>query len=328
MNARRQPNAAERVEMMLSVLPWLAAQSGPVAMTEVADKFGADPGRLRDDLMAVFLDVEPIVGPDHMVVVDLDEESDEVSVTLPGSFEQPPRLDHTEALHLLAAGIALAEEPGADAALSPAVAKLTEALGPSAVTALQIDLGRGDPGIRQVVRDALLHRKQLEITYFAWSSDAVTTRRVDPWAVRSFEGQWYLSGFCHESDGMRHFRLDRVLAAEAVGESAAFDVPEQVEEPAASIGEGGQLVRFRIAPHAAWLVQSHPIEEWHDDGDTIDVTMRIHNNAWLDRLLVRLGPDATAEDLSTGESLLPRRVAAAERILQRYRQSDSNSGDR
>lgn len=324
--SRRRLSAAERVELMLSVLPWLAAK-GPTPLTEVAEQFGADPDQLRADLETVFYEVEPLPGPDHMVEVDIDPDGGIVSVHLPGSFEEPPRLDHVEALLLLAAGSALAGEPGSDVALAPALEKLTRALGKGAETALQVDLGRGDPAVRAEVRTALAERRRLELTYFAWSSDEVSRRTVDPWAVRSFEGHWYLSGHDHDRGALRHFRLDRVLTARSSGPTGAFDVPGEVEEPEDQLREGGRRVGLRLPPQAAWVVESHPVQRWEDIGNAVHVELRVHSDAWLDRLLVRLGPEATAMDLDTDESLLPRRAAAAERILSRYHRSGVATGD-
>ena len=41
---------------------------------------------------------------------------------------------------------------------------------------------------------------------------------------------------------------------------------------------------------------------------------------WLERLLLRLGPSASARDLDTGEDLGVLASAAAGRILERYRE--------
>lgn len=324
--AAHRPSAAQRVELMLSVLPWLAA-TGPTPLAEVAVQFGADPAQLRADLETVFYEVEPLPGPDHMVEVDIDPDDDTVSVHLPGSFEEPPRLDHAEALLLLAAGTALVGEPGTDVALAPALEKLTAALGQGAGTALQVDLGRGDPSVRAVARAALAERRRLELTYFAWSSDEVTDRTIDPWAVRSFEGHWYLSGYDHDRSALRHFRLDRVLAAASTGPTGAFEVPHEVEEPEDRLGDGGRRVALRLPPQAAWVVEGHPLQSWADDGDSVQVELLVHSDPWLDRLLVQLGPGTTATDLESGESLLPRRVQAARRILSRYR-SGATADDR
>ena len=308
---------AERVEVMLCVLPWLAAEGG-APLAEIAAHFGEDPEQLRTDLLAVFYDVEPELGGQSMVEVTIDEEdSDFVSVRLPGSFEEPPNLDQGEALMLLAAGTAMSGQPGADRALEPALVKLEAALGPGARNAVQVELGRGDPDVRRVLDAAQSEGRQVEITYFSWYSDEVSTRTVDPWALRSVKGHWYLTGWCHERDALRHFRLDRVLSARE-GDATASPAPEEVEVPDGDFAAAGRQVILEIPQEAAWAVDSFPIQDWQDREGVVEVTLGVHDDTWLDRLLLRLPPEATARDASTGEDLGVRRADAARRILRRH----------
>jgi predicted DNA-binding transcriptional regulator YafY len=59
-----------------------------------------------------------------------------------------------------------------------------------------------------------------------------TKREVDPYGVMHREGYWYAVGYCHLREGMRLFRLDRVLEAEMLEETfarpAGLDSPEAV----------------------------------------------------------------------------------------------------
>ncbi len=45
-----------------------------------------------------------------------------------------------------------------------------------------------------------------------------TERDVDPYGVMNREGLWYFVGHCHLRDGLRLFRVDRIIEAEASGE--------------------------------------------------------------------------------------------------------------
>lgn len=318
-----KPKAAERVEVMLCVLPWLAATGG-APLSEVALKFGVDPGQLRADLRQVFYEVAT-VDPGTMVEVRFDGEEGEseaedpfVTVHLPGSFEEPPGLDHDEALKLLVAGSAMAGQPGAEAALDPALDKLAASLGEGARGAVQVDLGGAEPAIREVLHAAVRDRRQVRIDYFAWTTDEVSRRTVDPWAVRSIEGHWYLTGHCHERDALRHFRLDRILSAEPAGDPGAFERPEEVDPPDADFTAGGRTVRLAIPHDAAWVVESYPVQAWEDREDHLEVTLGVHNDTWLERLLLRLPPEARATDADTGEDLGGHRDGAARRILARH----------
>ena len=76
--------------------------------------------------------------------------------------------------------------------------------------------------------------------------------------------------------------------------------------------------RYACEPEAHWVAEAHPVEavERLEDG-TMRVTLAITATAWLERLLVRLGPDATVE--STSGNIAPDLAqVTARRILSRY----------
>ena len=69
---------------------------------------------------------------------------------------------------------------------------------------------------------------------------------------------------------------------------------------------------------AGWVTEQYPIESQEDLGDgRRRVTLAVTGRAWLERLLLRLGPDARvhAADAGLGEA----GADAARRVLTRYR---------
>lgn len=314
MEPQRPMNDRERVEVMLSVLPWLAARGG-ATLQETALTFGVDPEHLRSDLLEVFYNVEPTVGADSMVEVHIDDDDDYVSVRLPGSFEEPPELDHAEALALLAASVALLGHPGTDRALGTAVDKLQDALGIKDPSAFQIDLGGGDPGVRRLLAEAIEAGVRVELQYFSWSTDEVGRRQVDPWALRSIEGHWYLTGWCHDREGVRHFRTDRVLGAEMTTEPVIREAPPLPQRPVGAT-TAQRTVTVELAATEAWVVDSLPTTSFEDRGETVRVGLEVLSQGWLDRLLLTLGERATVID-DDGTDLAPRRRQVARGILER-----------
>jgi proteasome accessory factor C len=308
------PSTRERVETMLALLPWLGAREG-ATVEEICDRFGTDPETLRDDLTSVFLNVEPEVGPDHMIDVIID--GDWVTVDLADYFHRPPRLDHNEALLLLAAGTALQRDERLRDVLPGAVEKLADSLGPGAVDALEVDLGPADPEVLAELEAALAERTQVEMAYFSWGRDELADRVVDPWALRSIDGHWYLTGWCHLREAPRHFRVDRILRISPVGPASAFEVPELLGDPVHPEGEG-QRVELRVPAEDSWMLMGEPVEEWREQGDDVVVVLRVMAEAYLDRLLLRLGPHTVALSSGTGESLAPRRRSVAAAILRRH----------
>jgi proteasome accessory factor C len=260
-----------------------------------------------------------------MVEVNIDEDDDDfVTVRLPGSFGEPPHLDHSEALALLAAGSALAAERGSEVALVPALDKLRSILGPGAAQALEIDLGGGDPAVRDLLSRALEAGEAVELHYFSWGSDEVGHRLVDPWALHSVQGHWYLTGWCNDRNAMRHFRLDRVLGAALSGTPVTHEAPADIPRPLSGFDrvqpepeDAVRHVKLSIPASAAWVIDSHPLASFSDRGEVVEATLVVTHDTWLDRLLLRLPPGSTATD-EDGTNLLPRRAAAARRILARH----------
>lgn len=78
-------------------------------------------------------------------------------------------------------------------------------------------------GVRERRRVRLRHRSDL---------GEVTEREVDPYGVVHREGYWYAVGYDHLREGMRLFRLDRVLEMELLETTfvrpPGFDTPDQV----------------------------------------------------------------------------------------------------
>jgi proteasome accessory factor C len=75
-------------------------------------------------------------------------------------------------------------------------------------------------------------------------------------------------------------------------------------------------VTLRLAPAAEWVVESHPYESAtrHKDGSWA-VVLAVSEPAWLERLLVSLGPDAT---VVAPPHLVDLGAAAAARLRARY----------
>jgi predicted DNA-binding transcriptional regulator YafY len=80
---------------------------------------------------------------------------------------------------------------------------------------------------------AVQRQEQVWLHYRALHGDA-TERAVDPYGVLYRNGYWYMGGYCHLRQGLRAFRLDRVVAVQfnetAFVRPADFDVLAFIEE--------------------------------------------------------------------------------------------------
>jgi len=309
--------ANERLQRLLALVPWVAAQDGPT-IEEVCARFELTPERLLADLELVsMVGVHPFT-PDELV--DVVVEDGRVWAHYALSFRRPLRLTPEQGLALVAAGRTLLAVPGADpeGPLARGLAKLAATLGLDPDEAMDIDLGDAPAGTIEVLEHGIAEGRQVEIDYYAYGRDERTTRTIDPYRVYATQGQWYVVGHCHRAGGDRVFRVDRIAGATLL--DTTFERPS--EGPGLEVftaGPGDPRVIIELAPDARWVLEQYPIDEVVELGDgrcraTIAVTAR----PWLERLLLRLGPDGRLVD-STGEPV-EADVArgAAQRVLARY----------
>jgi proteasome accessory factor C len=75
-------------------------------------------------------------------------------------------------------------------------------------------------------------------------------------------------------------------------------------------------VTLRLAPDAAWVLESHPHESAESlPGGASRVVLAISEQAWLERLLLTLGPDVRVEG---PDAFVDLAASAAARLSARY----------
>ena len=307
-------SAGHRVRRLLAMIPWMTANS-PVPVEEVCRRFGVTRTALLADLEVLpFVGVPPYT-PDTMIGVDIDD--DLISVHLAEPFDRPLRLSAPQALALIAAGRSIREVPGADPGdpLQRALTKVAAALGvdPERV---HVELGDVERSTLDALNGAISTRRSVEIGYFSYGRDEHSVRTVDPHRLYADRGNWYLVAWCHRSEDVRVFRVDRIDSIEVL--DAAF-TPRPDASSIAVFRPSGEdpRVTLDLHPSARWVVEQYPTESIEEatDGHLL-VTMAISAVPWLERLLVRLGPAARVVDADP--ELAGVGAAAAERILARY----------
>jgi proteasome accessory factor C len=306
---------------MLAIVPWVAAHPDGVTIDEICARFDVDRERLIDDLdTASLVGVAPYT-PDLMIEVLV--EDDRVWIELPMAFDRPFRLTPDEGLALLAAGSSLlamsGSHDGEAGPLASALRKIADLLDVDPDDALRIELGRADSETLATLRAAIADRHQVELDYYSFNRDDHAVRVVDPARLWSDAGQWYLGGYCHLATDDRVFRLDRIKEVTVLG-------------PVPSTASGAGAVRsftprasdprvvLDLSPNARWVVSQYPVDDVTElDDGRVRVTLAISARPWLERLLVRLGPDAEVVDAEP--SLAAAGRDAAGRILARYERS-------
>lgn len=80
-----------------------------------------------------------------------------------------------------------------------------------------------NPQIWDRVARALHLSKRLRIHYLKPGSEQPKARDIDPYHVVSFQGEWYLIGFCHQREEIRTFAISRIK--EASESATSFSIP-------------------------------------------------------------------------------------------------------
>lgn len=308
MNPR--PGAEDDLTRVLALVPWIISHPGSTK-AEIAQRFGITVAQLEKDLWLLLMVGVPPYSPGDYI--DVDPDSDTVEIRLADYFTRPLRLSPTEGLALLAAGRALLAVPGSDPAgpLATAIDRLAGAL-----EGVDVVVDVGEPVFLAEVRAAALGGERIEIDYWSAGRDRLSTRRIDPGPPFFAVGQWYTDAHCHQADDNRMFRLDRIRAVRPTGETFTPVLDGDGPPPIFTASEGDTRVTVLLPPGADWVTESTPVESVDDlDDGGQRVVLTVGATAWLERLLLQVGPGARITDPADHRDLPAR---AARRILTRY----------
>ena len=222
------------------------------------------------------------------------------------------------ALRTLREGSTDEERPIVDRVL----AKIEAAAGESIAAQVEVLLPRTAArinGLKTILEQAIREGRQIRLVYYVPSRDEATDRVVDPLAVGSQDGFEYLDAWCHQADDQRLFRVDRISSAEVLDTPVADhpDVrPRDLTDGIFQASDEDVPVTLALGPGARWVSEYYPMESVEEDGaGGLTVTLRVGDQAWLTRLMLRLGnrarivaPAAWADDVRQ----------AAHRALQNY----------
>lgn len=291
--------ATQRLSRLLAMVPWLLQRQG-VPLAEAARHFGISEDQLVKDLELLFVCGTPGHLPDDLI--DADWESGKIFLDNADPISRPLRLGVDEAVALIAGLRTLADVPGLHDrdVLATALDKLSAAAGEAAASAdaVRVDLSRGaQEHVLAAARDAVRRGRRVRLRYLVPSRDETTDRDVDPMRVVNAGDHWYLEGWCHRAEGVRLFRVDRVL------DIVVLDLegkPPRGAAPRATPRKGDRdlftpsaedlLVTVELEPGARWVAEYYPVEDVAElPGGRLRVQLRTASEEWLPRLALRLG---------------------------------------
>ncbi|MDA8080072.1 MAG: WYL domain-containing protein [Actinomycetota bacterium] len=292
-------SATAMYSVLVKILPWLARKKS-TTVVEISKTFG-----ITDSEVIRLLEVAACCGlppytPDSLLEIIVEDDGTVDSFIDMEIITSPRKLTTLEAMVLATTALVALKVPGIhqDQYLLSALAKLKKSLSKFDVAVSEVDVGMEEPYFLKDLRTAANERRSVEITYFSSSSERVSTRQVDPYQLFTESGRWYLRGFCHLTDEIRHFSLGRIISCELT--DGGFDLPESELERIAggdipsAFGGAGESVVLAIPAGSGWLVErlvASPrllaeIQEFEVYG------FQSSSTAWLSRVLVRLGPSA------------------------------------
>jgi proteasome accessory factor C len=306
----RPLTSAERLTRLLALVPYVVTRK-VVGLADTAAAFGVTERELVDDLNLVWC-VE-LKAPEPYCPIDLSYEGGEIVVSQAESIARPLRLAADEASALLVALRMLAEVPGDGSAVARLIAKIEAAAGAVGAASSQVTIQIDPPNGREVaaqVRRALADGRRVHLRHYAHGRDEATERDVDPMRLLVVEGWTYLEGWCRRAEGVRLFRLDRVLdltvldVAAQVPESAEpVDVDQGLFRPSAS----DERVELELSGPARWVAEYYRCESVTEIGEgRLRAVLLTPDTRWVRRLALRLGEDARV----TGPAALAEAVRA------------------
>ena len=316
MSRRPVESATNRVQRLLTMVPWLSSRQG-IEIERAAEGLGISEEQLRADLDLLFMCG---YGPMPDELIEASYEGGRVFVGNAEAISRPLRLTVDEATSLIVGLRSLAASgAGESTAVERALATLEGAAGtiPGVERVVVVEDDSEVGHVLATLRDALTRSRRVHLGYLVPSRDERTERDVDPMRLVSVDGHWYLEGWCHRARDVRLFRADRVEAV------TVLDDPAQPPEDAVSrdLSAGAYQrsaadvpVRLRLGPGVHWVAEYYPVSDVEADGEDLLVTLPSSTEGFVRRLVLGLGGDVEVlepSDLRTSLAVHAREALAA-----------------
>ena len=300
--------ARDQVGRLLALVPYLNAR-GQTPLADVAAHLGVSEEQVVRDLKVLWYCGLPGLGMGDLIDVDFDALEGEgvVRVSNAEYLSRPLRLGATEAAGLIVALRTLRDAVTDDVrpVVERALAKLEGAAEDGADLAGRVDVRLPEHQVATVDLRRRLARavdggRQVELDYWVPARDETTHRVVDPIAVVTAEGHDYLDAWCHQAEDRRLFRLDRMVDVRVLDAAALAHpdlAPREMSAGLFTPGPGDLVATLDLAPSARWVAEYYPVRSVEDAADgSLRVVLEVGDPRWLERLVLRLAPDAVLAD--------------------------------
>lgn len=320
---------ANRLVRLLNMVPYFQANPR-VSYAKAAADLGVNRKQLEQDINQLWLCGLPGYTPGDLIDFELSDGT--IKVTFSAGMDRPLRLTSTEATGLLIALRALADIPGVvdPAAARSAIAKIESAAGSAVGEPAAEANAPVEAQAAAVVREAVRDGRAVSVDYYSASRDTLSNRIVDPIRMLLVGDHSYLEAWCRQAEGVRLFRIDRIVDARVLDEPAAVPRPAAEAPPNTALFDADPALpsaTLRIAPRAAWVLEYFPMRVLPDAGGDVSdgscvAEMTYAAEEWMARLVLGFGADVT---VLAPLSLAERVRTAATDALAGYRELAAGS---
>ena len=305
--------AATTLARLLRLIP-MATRAEGIGLEDAADELGVPVDRIIADveLLTERSYYLPAGSADDLQIT---LEGDRLRIFSPRAFTRPLKLTSGEllaiAVALRCAGLA---EPEARALIDVVEGTLAarnqdpDEHAPLPVAAPGLSPAAGHDGdadpeaIHDLCSRAVLARRRLRFGYLKPQAEAPEVRVLEPWRLLHADGESYIVGRDPERQGLRLFRLDRMLGAQLLEER--FE-PEPGWDATDAVVRDGQVMLAadgqepdRAVVHYSERVARWVAERWAGEPDEEGgylVEHPVFDPRWLVRHVMRYGGEARVE---------------------------------
>ncbi|MEO8448426.1 MAG: WYL domain-containing protein [Gemmatimonadota bacterium] len=168
-----------------------------------------------------------------------------------------------------------------------------------------------NPEALAALRRAYRESRKIRIGYLKADAEEPSNRIISPFGIVFASGNWYLVGRSDGADGIKVYRVDRIVSHEMLDER--YEMPESFE-PADLFQNGrafaatvAERVRIRFAPKAARWVAEREGKPLEADGTFVQ-ELPLADLDWLVRYVMQYGAEAQVLEPEAARSAVRERL--------------------
>lgn len=251
---------AGRIERLIALAYFLSTRS-EIHIDELCERLDIDRGQLEADLNVLMYCGLPPYSPEQLF--DIFIEDDYVSMYFNDVFISPLRLTHEEKTHVLVALSKLKTQATDDAEIK-AIVEVISRIDGSSSESIVVETSQSE--FDAILRDAISAGSVVEITYLSLNSCRLSDRLIEPKVIYATASISYIFAFDHDSESIRVFRSDRILAANLCPDQSPVSEKEGARSIATIDESSNQIfieqkenyVDLEIDAQASWILDSYP----------------------------------------------------------------------